>query len=327
LPRFCEICEPFSFAHLPKNSGTSVIKSSNINVGICKEYSEFNQIWCITSDLHCDTMNSSQMAEARTGCIYLLTCDINGKAYVGQSLDFKNRMNGHKNSAKKPKQYFSYAIRKHGWENFTKEILIDDVPKDELNDLEIHYIAVKNTFGPGGYNLTAGGGGLSGFYNPVNHSVEGGGCIWHSRETNKWHVLGSRAAGKKYIGQYLSKEKAIAALTLYNETGICMPSDNTNRRAGTGGITERNGRFRCRYNQKDVGTFSSEEEANKAFIAYKQHGTTFKRKRELGTGSIQERISKKGKRFRGRFKGKNTKTYDSRDLVQIALNKLISENQ
>jgi len=271
-------------------------------------------------------MNSSQMAEARTGCIYLLTCDINGKAYVGQSLDYKNRMSGHKSSAKNPKQYFSYAIRKHGWENFTKEILIDDVPKDELNDLEIYYIAVKNTFGPGGYNLTAGGGGTPGNFNPVNHSVEGGGCISWLRETNKWHVQGSRAAGKKYIGQYLTKEKAIAALTLYNETGICMPSDNTNRRAGTGAIHERNGRFRCRYNGKDVGTFSSEEEANKAFIAYKQHGTTFKRKREDGTGSINERISKKGKRFRGRFKGKNTKTYDSRDLAQIALNKLVSKN-
>jgi len=124
----------------------------------------------------------------------------------------------------------------------------------------------------------------------------------------------------------LTKEKAIAALTLYNETGNCMPSDNTNRDRGTGGITERNGRFRCIYNGKDVGTFASEEEANKALIAHKQHGTTFKRKRELGTGSIQERISNKGKRFRGRFKGKNTKTYGSRDLVQIALNKLVSKN-
>ena len=267
-------------------------------------------------------MNSSQMAEARTGCIYLLTCDINGKAYVGQSLDYKNRMQLHKSAAKNPKQDIAHAIREYGWENFTKDTLIDNVPKDELNDLEIHYIAVKNTFGPGGYNRTKGGGGAG----VLNHSVKGGGSIFWSRETNKWHVLGSRAAGKKYIGQYLSKEKAIAALTLYNETGICMPSDNTNRRAGTGAIQERNGRFRCRYNGKDVGTFSSEEEANKAFIAYKQHGATFKRKREDGTGSIQERISKKGKRFRGRFKGKSTKTYSSRDLVQIALNKLVSEN-
>ena len=262
------------------------------------------------------------MAETRIGCIYFLTCKINGKGYVGQSLDYETRMRTHISAAKNPKQVIAHAIREYGWENFTKDILIDNVPKDELNDLEIHYIAVKNTFGPGGYNRTKGGG------TPfTNHSVEGGGCIWHLPATNKWAAIGSRRTGKKYIGQYLTKEKAIAALTLYNETGICMPSDTTNRRPGTGGINERNGRFRCRYNGKDVGTFSSEEEANKAFIAHKQHGTTFKRKREDGTGSINERISKKGKRFRGRFKGKNTKTYDSRDLVQIALNKLISENQ
>jgi len=56
-------------------------------------------------------------------------------------------------------------------------------------------------------------------------------------------MYNDRSPTKKYIGQYLTKEKAIAALTLYNEKGNCMPSDNTNRRAGTWGITERNGRF------------------------------------------------------------------------------------
>jgi len=228
-------------------------------------------------------MNSSQMAEARTGCIYLLTCDINGKGYVGQSLNYKDRMISHKNSAKNPKQDIAHAIREYGWENFTKDTLIDNVPKDELNDLEIHYIAVQNTFGPGGYNRTKGGG--TAF---TNHSVKGGGSIFWLQATNKWTAIGSQRTGANYIGQYLSKGTAIAALTLYNETGICMPSDYTIRRAGTGAINERNGRFRCRYNGKDVGTFSSEEEANKAFIAYKQHGTTFKRKREGGTGSIQE---------------------------------------
>jgi len=196
--------------------------------------------------------------KCRTGCIYLITNPINGKVYVGQTIDYKTRMRKHKCAAKNPKQYIAKAIKKYGWENFTKEILIDEVPEEDLDNLEINYIDIYNSFGPGGYNLTKGGGGL------------------------------------------LSR---------------C-----------TGCIRERNGRFRCRSAGKDIGTFASEEEAKAAFIAHQQHGTPFKRKREIGTGSINERISKKGKRFRGRFKGKNTKTYDSRDLAQIALDTLISEN-
>jgi hypothetical protein len=66
--------------------------------------------------------------KCRTGCIYLITNLINDKVYVGQTLNYMKRMNDHKNSAKTPKYFFSYAIRKYGWENFTKEILIDDVP-------------------------------------------------------------------------------------------------------------------------------------------------------------------------------------------------------
>ena len=46
-----------------------------------------------------------------------------------------------KNRVKTPKHYFSRAIRKYGWENFTKEILIDEVPEEDLDNLEINYIA------------------------------------------------------------------------------------------------------------------------------------------------------------------------------------------
>ena len=101
--------------------------------------------------------------KCRTGCIYLITNLINDKVYVGQSIEYKKRMKTHEDSGKNPKFYLGYAIRKYGWENFTKEILIDDVPEEDLNNLEINYIAFYNSFGPGGYNLTKGGGGMSGY--------------------------------------------------------------------------------------------------------------------------------------------------------------------
>ena len=46
---------------------------------------------------------------------------------------------------------------KYGWENFTKEILIDDVPEEDLDNLEINYIAFYNSFNrEKGYNLHKG---------------------------------------------------------------------------------------------------------------------------------------------------------------------------
>jgi len=189
--------------------------------------------------------------KCRTGCIYLITNLINDKVYVGQTLNYKDRMKKHEKSGKNPKYYFPYAISKHGWENFTKEILIDDVPEEDLDNLEINYIDFYNSFGPGGYNLTIGGGGASGYKHTEeqnlakskrqtkNHTVEGGGTVTYDKQCKKWVAICVNClTGRKRIGQYFTEEKAIAALKLYNETGVRIPSDTTRRKRGTGYIRE-----------------------------------------------------------------------------------------
>jgi len=217
--------------------------------------------------------------KCRNGCIYLITNPFNGKVYVGKTLDYKKRMTNHEYSGNNPKQYFSRAIHKHGWENFTKEILIDDVPEEDLDNLEINYIAFYNSFNrKKGYNRTKGGGGTSGFKytkeqnlanckrNTKNHNVEGGGSVYKHLPTNMWIVLVRQYNGnRKRIGQYLSKKRADTALKLYNETGECMASDFKTRKKGTGSISKKkSGRFATSYKQKYVGTFASEEEAEQA---------------------------------------------------------------
>jgi group I intron endonuclease len=190
------------------------------------------------------------VSKFRTGCIYLLTCIITGLVYVGQSIEYKKRMKEHGYSGKNPKFYLSYAIRKYGWENFTKEILIDDVPEEDLDNLEINYIDFYNSFNrEKGYNLTIGGGGMSGYRHTEeqrmakskactrNHNVEGGGSISFHKGRNKWVVVACNT-NNKHIGHYFTKDKAIAALKLYNETGTRMDSDTTRRKMGTGCITE-----------------------------------------------------------------------------------------
>ena len=49
------------------------------------------------------------------------------------------------------------AVKKYGWENMTVRKLADGIPKEELNDLEVKFIAKYNTMQPAGYNLTPGG--------------------------------------------------------------------------------------------------------------------------------------------------------------------------
>lgn len=97
------------------------------------------------------------------GIIYCFTNNINGKKYVGQTINPKERYNNHKSSYKNPnsKEYNSLlhkAFRKYGFNNFTYEILaqnIDDI--DILNQLEIAYIKQFNCKTPNGYNIEDGG--------------------------------------------------------------------------------------------------------------------------------------------------------------------------
>ena len=98
------------------------------------------------------------------GIIYCFTNNINGKKYIGQSISKDNaRYNNHKSSYKNPDdcEYESplhRAFRKHGFENFTYEILAQDIESiDLLNQLEIQYIQQYNCQIPNGYNIEPGG--------------------------------------------------------------------------------------------------------------------------------------------------------------------------
>lgn len=86
---------------------------------------------------------------------------VNGKVYIGQSVNIEKRFINHKSSAYNPKnKSYDYplprAIRKYGFENFQFEIL-EECSIDELNDRERWYIAQYHAHGPHGYNQDDGG--------------------------------------------------------------------------------------------------------------------------------------------------------------------------
>ena len=87
--------------------------------------------------------------------IYVLTNKKNGKQYIGQSIDIDRRLIEH--SKHKESFAISAAVAKHGWEFFSVDVLVLCSP-DDLNRLEVEWIAALGTLTPRGYNMTTGGG-------------------------------------------------------------------------------------------------------------------------------------------------------------------------
>jgi group I intron endonuclease len=92
--------------------------------------------------------------------IYKTTNILNGKIYIGKSAyDNPNYYGSGK--------YIKRSIKKHGKENFKKEIICFCNTEKELNELEIYYIEKFNSTNLNiGYNLTKGGEGILGFSKP-----------------------------------------------------------------------------------------------------------------------------------------------------------------
>jgi group I intron endonuclease len=97
------------------------------------------------------------------GIVYMVTNKVNGKSYIGQTIkNLSIRKRNHITEAKRSNFYFHQALIKYSKDNFKWEILEYCDSKEELDEMEFHYIKQYNTFRPGGYNLTYGGDGCVG---------------------------------------------------------------------------------------------------------------------------------------------------------------------
>lgn len=94
--------------------------------------------------------------------IYSITNKINGKRYIGKSINIESRFWYHKNSlmkdvrSKDTNRYLFNAVKKYGIENFSFDILesFDSIPDAELSDREIHWMDFYQTCSrENGYNL------------------------------------------------------------------------------------------------------------------------------------------------------------------------------
>lgn len=78
-----------------------------------------------------------------------------GKSYIGQTNNLHARTIAHRRAV--GRTVFSSAISKYGFENFTKEILKDNLALNEANYWEEKLIKEHNTLVPYGYNIAFGG--------------------------------------------------------------------------------------------------------------------------------------------------------------------------
>lgn len=91
--------------------------------------------------------------------IYVYRNNINGKSYVGQSLDIQRRINQHNHKLSIEGDnctVLQRAVNKYGIENFYVGVL-EYCILDELDAKEIHWIKKLNSLHPNGYNMQSGG--------------------------------------------------------------------------------------------------------------------------------------------------------------------------
>ena len=97
--------------------------------------------------------------------VYIHTNKINGKKYVGMTSNVKSRFSGngrnylHKNKKGEYSQpLFARAILKYGWENFSHEIVEENLSLENANKLEKELIIKYDTQNTKkGYNIREGG--------------------------------------------------------------------------------------------------------------------------------------------------------------------------
>ncbi|MAJ82109.1 MAG: hypothetical protein CMF41_04260 [Legionellales bacterium] len=292
------------------------------------------------------------MVKHKWGVIYKLTNKNNGKYYFGKTVDYKNRMYSHKHSKKISKTYLSRAINKHGWENFTKEIIVENIlcryittkpngrkvyDESELNRLEKQHIFLfQSDNSKYGYNITKGGDGSSGLIHSnetkkkmtmstKKHDAEKG-CISYNKKLKKWKVESARPQ-KKYIGYYNTKERATEALNFYNETGKILPSDLSTRRKGSGSICfikkSKKWQVYSAPPKKYIGHYLTEEKATDALNFFNETGKRMKPEKPRRKGSI---TLTKSNKYEIRYKKIYIGRFNTKELAEEALEKYLKKN-
>ena len=190
----------------------------------------------------------------RTGVIYCIENKVNGKKYVGRTINFKKRKKQH--LANYDNSVIGRAIQKYGKEKFVFKIIENNIKLDKLDEKEIMYI--KKMTNKKDYNCSPGGDGQKSCFNNPNIKLN---------ERKIFSILKDRKKGMEYkqlkekyglsravIGRICSGEHNI--LNNLNLSNIDYDFDNHRRKYGN-------------YVNKDLALKILEEKAKKN-LTYRQ---------------------------------------------------------
>ena len=134
--------------------------------------------------------------------VYLIWNKINGKRYVGQTVQsLKKRFNEH--ATKKNKSLLGRAIRKYGRENFYCGVIKTCASKAELDYLERYFISTLHCKSPYGYNLCDGGEGVAGYSKTPEHRANLSTALKNRKFTSEWRAkISESLQGRKITPEW-----------------------------------------------------------------------------------------------------------------------------
>lgn len=137
--------------------------------------------------------------------IYKVTNKVNGKVYIGQSVDIGRRWRQHMTA--EDDIYFHKAIQKYGVENFEWEV-IEKCKKSELDERESYWIEYYDSFNKG-YNCTRGGDGGPVMRGEASSNWKGGisSDPEYYKQYNKQWYEANKEEKKEYNKQWYEENK------------------------------------------------------------------------------------------------------------------------
>lgn len=132
---------------------------------------------------------------SKISCVYKITNTLNGKVYIGQTVDYRKRKVGHFSYLRRNahrNRYLQKSFNKYGESSFKMEI-IKECAVDELDKLEIYYMRKYNSIDKTlGYNMVIGGNTNKSFPDYIRQKMsrsQKGRIISeeHRKRIGKWH--------------------------------------------------------------------------------------------------------------------------------------------
>ena len=211
-----------------------------------------------------------------TGIIYKITSP-SGKVYVGQTMrSFETRMQEHKRESSGC-TLIKRAIDKYG-DEMKYELIEENVPQEQLDEREIHWVKYFNSLAPDGYNCTTGGQFKTEYSHKSKENIRNGknkskierdGYLGDVKQYGKLFWPRVRQRGKIVklsFGGFQTKEEAIEVLKRYTRDPDNFTTVVNRNKSEFGCIAYRSHRCKwvlyckCKY----IGSYDTREEAEEA---------------------------------------------------------------